>query len=258
MLFPTCLKKFLFACPSYPPWNLPSCTVESTFSSPCSRFDPPFSLQDVALVYLNSLPPHNLVIWTDGPILFCVGKGDLASLPTTHFVALRRPFPFPPPVCSSFSTETCAILQLLSWSRQHQLVCHCSSLSSSPTLGLSLPLRLLFHLSFYLKLSGRSGTNRLLYYQATMGPRTLISLGNDAADELARQGALLVRSLIPCSVSPLTSCIHSCLFSDWKRTVSSKFFDTQDSPSVSTAKLYFLVTLAALSLVFAATDSACC
>ena len=30
--------------------------------------------------------------------------------------------------------------------------------------------------------------------------------------------------------------IHSCLFSDWRRTVSSKFFDTQ-VPSISTEEL---------------------
>ena len=40
-------------------------------------------------------------------------------------------------------------------------------------------------------------------------------------------------SVIFCSFSPLTSSIHSCLFSDWRRTVSSKFFDKQ-IPSIST------------------------
>ena len=49
---------------------------------------------------------------------------------------------------------------------------------------------------------------------------------NDAVDELARRGALLAPSAIPCSFS-LISRIHSSLFSDWRRTVSSKFFDTQ-------------------------------
>ena len=34
---------------------------------------------------------------------------------------------------------------------------------------------------------------------------------------------------IPCSLSSLTSRIHSSLFSDWRRIVSSKFFDTQVS-----------------------------
>ena len=41
-------------------------------------------------------------------------------------------------------------------------------------------------------------------------------------------------SAIPCI--PLLFCIHSYLFSDWKRTVSSKFFDTQ-APSISTEEL---------------------
>ena len=59
--------------------------------------------------------------------------------------------------------------------------------------------------------------------------------GNDAADELTRRGALLAPSAIPCSLSPLISRISSCLFSDWRLTVSSKF-DTQ-VPSISTEEL---------------------
>ena len=45
--------------------------------------------------------------------------------------------------------------------------------------------------------------------------------GNDAADELTTRGALLAPSAVPCSLSPLISRIHSCLFSDWRRAVSS-------------------------------------
>ena len=56
------------------------------------------------------------------------------------------------------------------------------------------------------------------------------------ADELARWGALLAPSAIPCSLFPLISRIHSCLLSDWRRTVSSKFFDKQ-VPSISTVEL---------------------
>ena len=40
----------------------------------------------------------------------------------------------------------------------------------------------------------------------------------------------------PCSLSPLISRIHSCLLLDWRRTVSSKFFDTH-VPSISTEEL---------------------
>ena len=43
-------------------------------------------------------------------------------------------------------------------------------------------------------------------------------------------------SAIPCNISSLISRILSSLFSDWRRTVSSKFFDTQVS-SISTEKL---------------------
>ena len=37
----TCSRKALLACPPCPPWNLPSFTMKSTLSSPCSRSDPP-------------------------------------------------------------------------------------------------------------------------------------------------------------------------------------------------------------------------
>ena len=56
------------------------------------------------------------------------------------------------------------------------------------------------------------------------------------ADKLARRRVLLAPSAIPCSLSPLISSIHFSLFSDWRRTVSSKFFDTQ-VPSTSTEEL---------------------
>ena len=55
------------------------------------------------------------------------------------------------------------------------------------------------------------------------------------ADELAVRGALLAPSAIPCSLS-LYSRMHSSLFSDWRCTASSKFFDTQ-VPSISTEVL---------------------
>ena len=90
-----------------------------------------------------------------------------------------------------------------------------------------------------------------------MGSRALVSTGNDAADELPRRGAVLVPSAIPCSLSPLISRIQSCLFLDRRRSVSSKFLNTQ-APSISTEELVVLVTLAVFSLVFAATDTAFC
>ena len=89
-----------------------------------------------------------------------------------------------------------------------------------------------------------------------MGPWTGHSflLVNDTAAKLVRQGALLLPSAIPCSLFPLISRIHSSLFSNWRRSVSSKFFDTQ----VPSRNLSSLVTLDVFSLVFAATDTAYC
>ena len=49
-------------------------------------------------------------------------------------------------------------------------------------------------------------------------------------------GSATCASAIPCSLSPLTSRIQSRLISDWRRTVSSQFFDTQVL-SISTEEL---------------------
>ena len=73
---------------------MPSFTVESTLSSPCSRSNPPLSRQGAALAHLDSLPPHNLVIWTDGSVPLFLAKAALAYLPTALVVALRPLFHF--------------------------------------------------------------------------------------------------------------------------------------------------------------------
>ena len=64
MLSSTCPWEALFACTPFPRWNLPSFTVESTLSPPCSRSGLPltFTRQGAALAHLDSLPPHNLMI----------------------------------------------------------------------------------------------------------------------------------------------------------------------------------------------------
>ena len=57
MLPSTCSREALLAYPPFPAWNLPSLTVESTLSTPCSRSDSPHSRQGAALAHLDSLPP---------------------------------------------------------------------------------------------------------------------------------------------------------------------------------------------------------
>ena len=63
MLPSTCSREALVACPPCPPWNLPSFTVETTLSSPCSRSDP-LSLAKVRLSPTLTLSP--LMIWCFG------------------------------------------------------------------------------------------------------------------------------------------------------------------------------------------------
>ena len=122
MLPSTCSREALRACPPCPPWNLPSFTVESTLSTPCSRSDPPLS---------------PLMIWYSGQtvlFLFLLVRAAPAFLPTALSVALRPLFFFrqaqyvqvfplkPAPFCTLFaglgSTNKSAIsLLLLSDSR---------------------------------------------------------------------------------------------------------------------------------------------
>ena len=127
MLPSTSYKKALLAWPPFPLWNVPSFTVESTLSFPCS--DPPLCRQGAALAHLDSLPPHDLVLWTDGSVPFPFGKGGSGVLANCSLCGTEATFSVSAdPVCSSFSAEACAVLHALSWSRQHQQVCHFSSL----------------------------------------------------------------------------------------------------------------------------------
>ena len=177
MLPSTCSREALLACPPSPPWNLPSFTVEFTFSSPCSCSDPPHSRQGAALAHLESLPPHDLVLWTDGSVPFSFGNGGSAALANCSLCSTEASLSFSVgPVCSSFSAEACAILHALSWSRQHCKVCHFSSLlhlfDSHSVLSSIFPL-------IPNSVADLAGTvfSLLLFYQATMGPWTLVSPG---------------------------------------------------------------------------------
>ena len=180
-----------------------------------------------------------LMIWYSGQtalFFFPFGKDGSGVLANFSHCGTEATLSFSAgSVCSSFSAEACAILHALCWSRQHQQVCHFSSPLLSSNSRSILSSIFPFASNFLADLAG-TVFPLFLFYQATLGPRTLASPGNDAADGLARRGALLSPSAIPCSLSPLISRIHSSLFSDWRCTVSSKFFDAQ-VPSISKKEL---------------------
>ena len=220
--------------------------MESTLSSPCSRCNPPLSRQDAGLAHFDSLPPYDLMLWTDALFLFFLAKAALAYLPTAHFVAPGPVSPFQrahkAKVCPLKPAPFCKLSGGL------------GSTNKSATSLLPFASRLSFFLlqSLWQKLS-------LLYCSIKLQwvPGHSFLPRNDAADELTRQEALSLHSGSPCSLSPLISRIHSSLFSDWRRTVSSKFF-AHGFPRFRPRNLCSIVTRAVCSLVFAATAIAFC
>ena len=155
------------------------------FSSLWSPLFPPY---DPALISLSrqgassdvgSLPPYDLVLWTDSSVPFSFGKSGSSMFAKCSLCGTEATLSFSAgSVCSSFSAEACAILQGFRWSRQHQEVCHFSfSIRLSfcphhPALSSIFP----FISNSVADLAG-TVFFLLLFYQATMGPRTLVSPG---------------------------------------------------------------------------------
>ena len=204
-----------------------------------SRSSPLFSLHALALICLFlakvrlslTLTLSPLMIWCSGPttlFLFLLARAAPAFLPTALSVALRPLFPFPQaqyaqvfllksaPFCTLFaglgSTNKPSTFLLFSY--------YLTLVLSSPPSFLSNSVAGLARTVFSL----------LLFYQATIGPRATMRLMSWP------DGERYLRPPQSLGLSPLISRIHSCLFSDWRRTVSSKFLDTQ-VPSIFTEEL---------------------
>ena len=157
-----------------------------------SRWSASFALHALALIPLTlvkvrlsptlSLSP--LMTWCFGQtalFLFLLAKAAPAFLPTAVSVALRPLFPFrQAQYVQVFPLKSAPFRTLFAGLGSTNKSAISLLFSYYLTLILSSPSCPLLHLSFYLKLCGKSGRNcllSLLFYQATMGPRTLISPG---------------------------------------------------------------------------------
>ena len=179
----------------------------------------------------------------------------MAFLSTALSVALRPLFPFrqaqyaqvfplkPAPFYTIFaglgSTNKSAISLLFSYYLT-------LALSSPPSLLLSQTLWQIWQ-----ELSSLSFCSIRLQWV----PGHLFLPGNDAADELARRGALLAPSATPCSLSPLISRIHF-VFSRTGGVLSHQNSLTSRFPRFPPRNLCSLFMLAVSFIVYTATDTA--
>ena len=163
MLLSTSPREALFACSLFPPWNLPSFTVESSLSSPCSRSDPPLSRQGATLAHLNSLSAHDLMLWPDGSVSLPFGKDGSGVLTNCSLCGTEATLSFSAgPVCSSFLLKLAPFCTLFAGFGSTNKSAISLLFFYYLTLVLFSPLCPLLHFSSYLKLCGRSGRNCLL------------------------------------------------------------------------------------------------
>ena len=247
-------------CPPFPPWESPLFEVNPSLPIPSADSHNPIVRRDAALEYLKSLPAYDLSIWTDGSVPNSLGKGGSGVLALCSLCGIEVSLSFSAgSVCSSFTAEPHAIMHALEWTRQHQQPCIFSSLilhsdSRSVLTSLSSPPDFLLPSSNWQIWHSLSLLSENVSIRLQWIPGHSFLPGNEMADSLARAGALLQPSAIPCSLSPLSSSLYSTLFSEW-RPDRNGLFDTQ-VPSVSTEELVFLVMYAASSHDSAATGTA--
>ena len=228
--------------------------MESTLSSPCFRSHPPLSCQRSTLVHFDSLPPHDLILWTDGSV-----PSVLWRTPTAFSVAPRPLFPFkqaqyaqvsplkPAPFCKLFAGLGSTNKPSTSFLSSYYL-----------TLVLSSPLCPILRLSFYLKLCGKCGRNclfSLILSGYNVSPDTRFSR------EMTRlmswpDGERYFFPLQSFVSSLLLSLVSTLVFSRTGDVLSHLNSLTHRSPRFPPKNLCSLVILAVFSLVYAATDTA--
>ena len=240
---PSSNREPFIACPPFPPWSFPTFSVTPSIPG-CSRKDPLPTRKAVAEDYLDSLPPSDLCVWTDGSVPHNFGPGGAGVLACCSICDSSFSFSYSDgPVSSSFTAEVSALGHALSWCIEHQNTCSFSSLtlfsdSQSLLSTLASSPKFLEPHSIWTIWSSISALSALVKLSFQWVPGHTDLCGNDIADSLAKAGSLLPTDSSFIALGPHSACTSVSLYSSWRRSVKfDKSLLPCQVPNVSSEEL---------------------
>ena len=203
---------------------------------------PPSLRNNTATSHLSSLSHSDISAWTDGSVPGGLGQGGAGIHIKCTKCVTATSLSFSTGLwATSYSAETLAILHALEWCISHSktynfesITIFSDSLSVLSTLSAPLPYLTPKPLSNTQSLLNSLSQFKVVHLQWIPGHSSLP--GNDLADSLAKAGASLDPSNISVSLAPLISSQRQSLYTSWRRSVQSGFFQHQ-IPSVSPEEL---------------------
>uniref|UniRef100_A0A1I8JA46 RNase H domain-containing protein n=1 Tax=Macrostomum lignano TaxID=282301 RepID=A0A1I8JA46_9PLAT len=224
------------AIPTTPPWAvLDSVTLGLQLASPTSRGDLPEARRAAAQQTLAALPPASTVIWTDGAAkdgILDGGSGVLVEPNTTLCVAAGH-------VTSSFHAELVAIAEALRW------------VLAAPDPAELSPVRICSDsLSALSALASGPGSTGATMIDAVWGSLadlaargTSVHLqwvpghagipGNEAVDEIAKQGTTLAQGTAPVPLAAAQAAVRRYCLARWHQIYNAAATEAASTSSLA-------------------------
>ena len=203
---------------------------------------PPFLRNTAATTHLSTLSHSEISAWTDVSVPGGLRQGGAGiHIKCTKCVTATLLFFSTGLWVTSYSAEIFAILHALEWCISYSKTCNfesitffSDSLSVLSTLSAPLPYLTAKSLSNTQSLLNSLSQSKVVHLQWIPGHSSLP--GNDLADSLAKAGASIDPSSISLSFAPLISFQRLSLYTSWRLSVQSGFFQHQ-IPTVSPEEL---------------------